>query len=118
MGRAVTGCWPGNWCFDGSIVSPFSIFGISDKGSPNTSLTSFPSMKSEAKQTVESIESAGDRVVVITFPCAMQNNGYYLNSSGSMARQPLLEDIMSLPLRTTGIPLSSHKVKDSKKQYW
>jgi len=54
-------------------------------------------MKSGAKLIVESMESARDRVAVMTFPYIMPNNVYTLNASGSIARQQLLEDIMSLP---------------------
>jgi len=78
-------------------VSPICIcFSISDKGGLYTSRTPYSSMKSGAKLIVESMESARDRVAVMTFPCAMSNNVYTLNASGSVARQQLLEDIMSL----------------------
>jgi len=70
-------------------------------------------MKSGAKRIVESMESARDRVAVMTFPCAMPNNVYTLNASGSVARQQLLEDIMSLSLPQTSIPPSSRNVKEA-----
>ena len=93
-------------------MSPISIhFAISDRCSPYTSRTSFSSMKSGAKRIVESMESARDRVAVMTFPCAMPNSVYTLNASGSVARQQLLEDIMSLSLPQPSIPPSSRNVK-------
>ncbi|PUU82894.1 hypothetical protein B9Z19DRAFT_1119997 [Tuber borchii] len=52
------------------------------------------SMKSGAKRIVKSMESSRVR----TFLCAMPNNVYTVNSSESVARQQLPEDIMSLPL--------------------
>ncbi|CUS14992.1 unnamed protein product [Tuber aestivum] len=71
------------------------------------------SMKSKAKRIVESMESARDRVAVMTFPCAFPNSVYTLNASGSVARQQLLEDIMSLSLPQTSIPPSSRNVKEA-----
>ncbi|KAG0633533.1 hypothetical protein HOY80DRAFT_1104625 [Tuber brumale] len=81
--------------------------------SPYTSRTSFSSMKSKAKQIVESMESARDRVAVMTFPCATPNSVYTLNASGSVARQQLLKDIMSLSLPQAFIPQSSRNVQEA-----
>ncbi|RPA90155.1 hypothetical protein L873DRAFT_1795647 [Choiromyces venosus 120613-1] len=81
--------------------------------SPYTSRTSFSSMKSKAKRIVESMESARDRVAVMTFPCAVPNSVYTLNASGSVARQQLLEDIMTLSLPLTSLPPSSRNVKEA-----
>jgi len=95
-------------------VSLMSIcFAISEKGSPYASRTSFSSMKSKVKRIVESMENAMGRAAVKTFPCAMPNNAYTLNTSGSVARQQLLEDIMSLFLPQTSIPPSSRNVKEA-----
>jgi len=70
-------------------------------------------MKSKAKRIVESMESARDRIAVMTFPCATPNTVYTLNASGSVARQQLLEDIMSLSLPQTSIPPSTRNVKEA-----
>lgn len=70
-------------------------------------------MKSKAKRIVESMESARDRVAVMTFPCATPNIVYTLNASGSVARQQLLEDIMSLSLPQASIPPSTRNVKEA-----
>ena len=48
----------------------------------------------------------------MTFPCAMPNNAYILNASGFVARQYLLDNIMSLS-SPTSVPPSSHKVKEA-----
>jgi len=53
-------------------------------------------MKSGAKRIVESMETSRDRVAATAFPCAMPNNEHTLNSSGSVASQQLVEDIISL----------------------
>ena len=58
------------------------------------------------------LDTAGDRVPVTTFPYAMPNNVYTLNSPGSAATQQLVEDIMSLPLLQTSIPPQSRNVKE------
>ena len=47
----------------------------------------------------------------MAFPCVMPNNVCTLNASGNVARQQLLEDIMSLP--HTRIPPSSRNVKEA-----
>ncbi|CAZ83056.1 unnamed protein product [Tuber melanosporum] len=88
-------------------------YAIADEGSPYTSRTSFSSMRSKAKRIVESMESARDRVAVMTFPCATPNSVYTLNASGSVARQQLLKDIMSLSLPQTSIPPSSRNVQEA-----
>jgi len=60
-------------------------FTISDKDSPYTSRTSVSSMKLWVKRMAESTGSARDRVAVMTFPYAMQNNVRILNASGGVA---------------------------------
>ena len=65
------GFWPRCWGLDRSMSICLA---ISSEGSPYISRTSFSSMKSGAKQIVESMESTKDRVAVMTSPCAMVNN--------------------------------------------
>lgn len=84
---------------------------ISDKGSPYTSRISCSSTKSGAKRILESIESARDRVVVITCLSAMPNKVCTLNASGIIARQQLPEDIMFLSLPPVSLPQSSRNIK-------
>lgn len=52
-------------------------------------------------------------VTVMTSPCVMPNNLGTLISSGSVARQRLLEDVMSLTLLQASILLSSCNVNES-----
>ena len=82
-------------CLGGCIVGLVSICYavISGDGSLYTSCTPFSSMKSEAKPILESTESSRDRATVRTFPWAMPDNSSTLSSSGSVAREQLLEDI-------------------------
>ena len=67
-------------------------------------------MRSGAKRIVELMESASDRVAVMAFLWAMPNKVYTLNASGSVARQQLLEGIMSLS------PVGGHPAVLSQRQ--
>jgi len=75
-------------------------------------------MKSVAKHIVQSMESPRDRVALMTFPHAMWNTVYTLNSSGVLARQQLLEDIMALS-STHGHPALLPQCQGSNNgRYW
>ena len=69
-------------------------------------------MKSGVKQIAEPIESAMDRVGLMTFPCTMPNNAYTVNATGSVSRQ-LSGRHTSLSLPQTSITLPSRSVKEA-----
>ncbi|KAA8908230.1 hypothetical protein FN846DRAFT_681147 [Sphaerosporella brunnea] len=74
--------------------------------SPYTSPESFEEMKNEAKRLVEAMDTSKDRIAVMTFPAPFagkanatsQSRGEIrvLNSSGSVAKRQLIDDIADL----------------------
>jgi len=96
-------------------VSPISICftAISGKGSPNPPCTSCSRKRPGTKRIIESMESARDKVTVMTCLCSMPNKVCTLNPSRSIARQQLLEDSMFLSLPQMSLPPSSRNVKEA-----
>ncbi|KAI5845843.1 hypothetical protein DFP73DRAFT_476526 [Morchella snyderi] len=79
--------------------------GILIDTSAYTSSASFASMKIHAKKLVEAMETSRDRVAVMTFPSGSSITGItavrpdtvqVLNSSGSIAKRQLIDDIAAL----------------------
>lgn len=84
-----------------------------------TSSSSLASMKLQAKRIVEAMETSRDRVAVMTFPAESTTGSQHvkpdtvhvLNSSGSVAKRQLMDDIASLGQNKWGIDPASRNVR-------
>lgn len=79
-------------------------------------------MKLQAKRLVEAMETSRDRVAVMTFPVGSSNTGpmsssrdgvHVLNSSGSVAKQQLIDDIALLGQNKWNTDPAARNVRDA-----
>lgn len=79
-------------------------------------------MKLQAKRLVEAMETSRDRVAVMTFPVGSSNTGpmsssrdgvHVLNSSGSVAKQQLMDDIALLGQNKWNTDPAARNVRDA-----
>lgn len=79
-------------------------------------------MKIQAKRIVEAMETSRDRVAVMTFPVVSPNKGsiptrrdavHVLNSSGSVAKKQLMDDITSLTQNKWDLDPAARNVREA-----